>query len=161
MIRRPPRSTLFPYTTLFRSGQGCGSITAGGTSVATLRVALLVSLIATVGAACAGSGANPPMTMTATTLMLGWEQHFTLEWAADQGRNGARRVSGYVYNRHGGYALDLRPLAQAPDSSGAVIGQRIAGVPGGVGGSRRGYFEGSKLPPAHSYPVSVLGYTLA
>src|SRR2546426_5817918 len=23
MIRRPPRSTLFPYTTLFRSHQGC------------------------------------------------------------------------------------------------------------------------------------------
>ena len=42
MIRRPPRSTLFPYTTLFRSGQaqiagillvGCwlaGAATAGG-----------------------------------------------------------------------------------------------------------------------------------
>ena len=28
MIRRPPRSTLFPYTTLFRSGDGDGS--AGG-----------------------------------------------------------------------------------------------------------------------------------
>src|SRR3712207_9567925 len=28
MIRRPPRSTLFPYTTLFRSA---GSITLGGT----------------------------------------------------------------------------------------------------------------------------------
>src|SRR2546428_7830078 len=25
MIRRPPRSTLFPYTTLFRSRQGCAS----------------------------------------------------------------------------------------------------------------------------------------
>src|SRR3712207_7322911 len=25
MIRRPPRSTLFPYTTLFRSGAGCTS----------------------------------------------------------------------------------------------------------------------------------------
>src|SRR2546430_7401860 len=25
MIRRPPRSTLFPYTTLFRSGGGVGS----------------------------------------------------------------------------------------------------------------------------------------
>src|SRR6266536_4547623 len=25
MIRRPPRSTLFPYTTLFRSGAGCQS----------------------------------------------------------------------------------------------------------------------------------------
>src|SRR3712207_9219055 len=24
MIRRPPRSTLFPYTTLFRSGRPCG-----------------------------------------------------------------------------------------------------------------------------------------
>src|SRR5260370_7115315 len=24
MIRRPPRSTLFPYTTLFRSMSGCG-----------------------------------------------------------------------------------------------------------------------------------------
>src|SRR2546430_9919788 len=27
MIRRPPRSTLFPYTTLFRSGRGSVSIT--------------------------------------------------------------------------------------------------------------------------------------
>src|SRR3712207_9473178 len=27
MIRRPPRSTLFPYTTLFRSGvRGCGLV---------------------------------------------------------------------------------------------------------------------------------------
>src|SRR3712207_7089768 len=25
MIRRPPRSTLFPYTTLFRSGARCGA----------------------------------------------------------------------------------------------------------------------------------------
>src|ERR1017187_4290158 len=33
MIRRPPRSTLFPYTTLFRSGEaeGRGSETAGST----------------------------------------------------------------------------------------------------------------------------------
>src|SRR3712207_1166673 len=28
MIRRPPRSTLFPYTTLFRSGPRCGPTTA-------------------------------------------------------------------------------------------------------------------------------------
>src|SRR5258708_12825503 len=26
MIRRPPRSTLFPYTTLFRSGRSCRTI---------------------------------------------------------------------------------------------------------------------------------------
>src|SRR2546430_7790970 len=30
MIRRPPRSTLFPYTTLFRSSTGCGNIEASG-----------------------------------------------------------------------------------------------------------------------------------
>src|SRR3712207_7601442 len=31
MIRRPPRSTLFPYTTLFRSGEGGRSgVRAGG-----------------------------------------------------------------------------------------------------------------------------------
>ena len=47
--------------------------------------------------------------------MYGWEQNFTLEWAADQGQSGARRVSGYVCNRHGEYALDLRVLAQALD----------------------------------------------
>src|SRR5258708_30948669 len=37
MIRRPPRSTLFPYTTLFRSNGGNGAetftITANGTRV--------------------------------------------------------------------------------------------------------------------------------
>src|SRR3989475_11892242 len=33
MIRRPPRSTLFPYTTLFRSrGPASGSASNGGTS---------------------------------------------------------------------------------------------------------------------------------
>src|SRR3712207_9328678 len=31
MIRRPPRSTLFPYTTLFRSDLDLGDVTDGGT----------------------------------------------------------------------------------------------------------------------------------
>src|SRR2546430_7400101 len=30
MIRRPPRSTLFPYTTLFRSDQCCAGTEGGG-----------------------------------------------------------------------------------------------------------------------------------
>ena len=30
MIRRPPRSTLFPYTTLFRSGRSAGVGTVAG-----------------------------------------------------------------------------------------------------------------------------------
>src|SRR5258708_38743206 len=32
MIRRPPRSTLFPYTTLFRSSTWCPSAGPGGSS---------------------------------------------------------------------------------------------------------------------------------
>src|SRR5256885_14017319 len=33
MIRRPPRSTLFPYTTLFRSGHGYADDVVGGEKV--------------------------------------------------------------------------------------------------------------------------------
>src|SRR2546429_2981660 len=35
MIRRPPRSTLFPYTTLFRSYTICGYDTHAGAGIAT------------------------------------------------------------------------------------------------------------------------------
>src|SRR2546426_8574192 len=34
MIRRPPRSTLFPYTTLFRSPEACGQQLAGTSKAA-------------------------------------------------------------------------------------------------------------------------------
>src|SRR5947209_13339392 len=36
MIRRPPRSTLFPYTTLFRSANGCEIIIAAEKAVESL-----------------------------------------------------------------------------------------------------------------------------
>src|SRR6266545_2796115 len=40
MIRRPPRSTLFPYTTLFRSAGGCGRprVAAGSASPRPARI---------------------------------------------------------------------------------------------------------------------------
>src|SRR5258707_1595201 len=38
MIRRPPRSTLFPYTTLFRSTSRGGSCAAGGTKFCGKRI---------------------------------------------------------------------------------------------------------------------------
>src|SRR5262245_65347778 len=37
MIRRPPRSTLFPYTTLFRSRQAAGRRARGGGALGVLR----------------------------------------------------------------------------------------------------------------------------
>src|SRR2546429_6789892 len=38
MIRRPPRSTLFPYTTLFRSAVGVEEVEARGAGLAVARV---------------------------------------------------------------------------------------------------------------------------
>src|SRR3712207_7616740 len=38
MIRRPPRSTLFPYTTLFRSGRACSSLLWGGSGTVGIAV---------------------------------------------------------------------------------------------------------------------------
>src|SRR3712207_7474146 len=55
MIRRPPRSTLFPYTTLFRSGQtmSLAELTAAMQDAATVDVRgryLLAELLGAVGA---------------------------------------------------------------------------------------------------------------
>src|SRR5690348_17452286 len=45
MIRRPPRSTLFPYTTLFRSG-GARSTSAVSSSGASLKPNMLATITA-------------------------------------------------------------------------------------------------------------------
>ena len=124
-----------------------------------IRVGVLIGLVVLTSAACAETGATPPHSMTTTTLTAGWERHFTFEWAtADQGQT-SKKVSGYVYNHNGEYATSLRVLAQAVDGGGAVVGQRIAYVPGGVGGYGRAYFEVPNLPATASYRVSVWDYT--
>jgi hypothetical protein len=124
-----------------------------------IRLGLLIGLIAATTAACAGAGAPPAPGMTATTLTAGWEQHFAVEWAAAEQSPSTRNVSGYVYNQHGEFATHLRVLAQALDPAGVVVGQRIAYVPGGVGGFGRAYFIVPNLPVAESYRVSVWDYT--
>src|SRR5260370_24810280 len=65
MIRRPPRSTLFPYTTLFRSGTttiaaaGTLNITGGGhaLSVRTLNIAGTATVSGVSSSLSLGSGA--------------------------------------------------------------------------------------------------------
>ena len=131
--------------------------------MATVRFVILLGAIAAMASGCAnvGHGADPPLSVTENTLMYGWENYFSIEWAALQGRNGTQRVTGYVYNRKGEYALDLRVMAQAVDAAGTVVGQRIAFVPGGVGGSGRAYFEVPNLPVASTYRLSVYDFTWA
>jgi hypothetical protein len=110
-------------------------------------------------AAPVSAHAAPPLSMTATTLTAGWEHHFSFEWTATEQSQSSRKVSGYVYNRNGEFATSMRVLAQAVDSGGAVVGQRIAYVPGGVGGFGRAYFEVPNLPATASYRLSVWDYT--
>jgi hypothetical protein len=123
------------------------------------RLALLMILIVTTSGACASTGTAPEPRATATTLMAGWEQHFSIEWATVEQGSTARTVRGYVSSQHGEFATDLRVLAQVLDSGGDVVGQRIAYVPGGVGGFGRVYFEVPNLPASANYRVSVWDYT--
>ena len=124
-----------------------------------IRLGLLIGSIIATASACASSGAAPAPGTGYNTLMSGWEHHFKIDWTtADQGPN-TRKVSGYVYNQNGESATSLRVLAQAVDATGTVVGQRIAFVPGGVGGFGRAYFIVSNLPVADNYRVSVWDYT--
>src|SRR3712207_8940787 len=63
MIRRPPRSTLFPYTTLFRSDRTVmwpwGKITgSGGLQLLPVRTAIFTFCLATLLAASCSSAAD-------------------------------------------------------------------------------------------------------
>jgi len=120
------------------------------------RLGLVIIMIVSACAACATA---PEPRTTATTLMSGWEQHFSIEWAAVEQGSTARTVRGYVSSQHGEFATNLRVLAQAIDSDGEVVSQRIAYVPGGVGGFGRGYFEVPNLPASPNYRVSVWDYS--
>src|SRR5262249_59779809 len=113
-----------------------------------IRVGLLTSVIVTMSAACTSIGADPPLGTATTTLMAGWEQHFTVEWSVAEQSPTTRKVAGYVYNRHGEHASQVRMLAQAVDQSGTVTAQRIAFVPGGVGGAAGAHFEIPDPPTA-------------
>jgi hypothetical protein len=121
-----------------------------------IRLGLLITVMVTMSAACASYGPSPS---TTTTLMSGWEHHFSIDWTAAEQSQSSRKVSGYIYNNHGELATHLRVLAQAIDPAGAVVGNRIAYVPGGVGGFGRVYFEVPNLPVAQSYRVSIWDYT--
>jgi len=122
--------------------------------------ATLLALTALGSSACgsAMSAAITPSEST-TTLMQGWEHWFKLEWSTEREPDGEARIRGYITNEYGEAAEPLRLLGQALDTSGAVVGQRIAWVPEGVGGYERAYFEIRHLPAADHYRVSVWDYS--
>src|SRR3712207_7920358 len=73
MIRRPPRSTLFPYTTLFRS-RAVAALPGGRRSSTSLKGTVLLphAMIAPVGTAERPYAIRPHRLYTRDDLMQGW-----------------------------------------------------------------------------------------
>jgi len=117
-----------------------------------------VGLIAVVLTACGLSTHYPIPSGPTTTLIPGWERHFMLEWTVEPEHGGSRRLDGYIFNRYGEYAADVRLLVQALDASGVVVDQRIVWGPTGVGGFGRAYFDIRHLPASDHYQVFVWDY---
>src|SRR5258706_176185 len=69
MIRRPPRSTLFPYTTLFRTQAATLTITATGTGTVGLDVP--VSTAITTSGTATGGGTDYTLTTPTLTFTTG------------------------------------------------------------------------------------------
>src|SRR5256885_16438727 len=86
MIRRPPRSTLFPYTTLFRSEEACPmnlAPTTSTTAVLAMGDALAMVLLDRKGLRPEGYAALHPRGT------LGWRALFRLADPMDTGGGGA------------------------------------------------------------------------
>jgi hypothetical protein len=123
-------------------------------------VGIAALALAAVAALVYASGTFRGGQTSVTTLMSGWERHFTLEWTVDAPAGDRRRLSGYLTKQTDGHAEPMRLLVQALDAAGAVVERRVWTIPGGVGGGQRAYFEVPDLPPAHEYRVFVWDYSL-
>ena len=122
-----------------------------------MRAMVRALVLAVMAAGCATVETTPSASVT--TLMPDSERWFKLSWQAVPEKNGdQRRLRGYVVNTYGEAAARVQLLAQALDSSGAVVGQRVEWLPGVVPGFGRAYFEIPKMPKADHYRVTVWSY---
>ena len=118
-----------------------------------------LGLIAVAVTACGTTASYLTPSGSTTTLMAGWERHFTLDWTMKPEAGDTRQLEGHIFNQHGEYAVDVSLLAHALDGAGGIVGHRIAWVAGGVAGFGRSFFIIQHLPPADHYRVTVWTYT--
>jgi hypothetical protein len=108
-------------------------------------------------ASCTTSALTPPATVT--TLAPDAERWFRLTWEPVAERDGARvRLRGYLENTYAEAVGRVQLLAQALDSNGNVVDQKIAWVPGAVPAFDRVYYEIPNMRPADKYRVTVWAY---
>src|SRR5260221_12971011 len=85
MIRRPPRSTLFPYTTLFRSQaaalNGCGTLSILSPFSVPGGLVMRISLLAIAAATVAAVGTTPLKAQSGEEIILA-DPAFSLTFAA-------------------------------------------------------------------------------
>jgi len=122
-----------------------------------MRTAMLVVVLAVAAAGCATSDTTPSASVT--TLMPDTERWFRLSWEATPERDAQlRRLRGYVENTYGEAADQVQLLAQALDTSGAVVGQKVQWLSGVVPGFGRASFDIPNMPNADHYRVTVWSY---
>jgi hypothetical protein len=68
------------------------------------------------------------------------------------------RLRGYLENTYGEAVGRVQLLAQALDTSGNVVDQKIAWVPGAVPAFDRVYYEIPSMLTANRYRVTVWAY---
>jgi hypothetical protein len=108
-------------------------------------------------AGCTTAALTPSATVT--TLAPGAESWFRLSWEPVPEIDGAHvRLRGYLENTYGEAVGRVQLLAQALDTSGNVVDQKIAWVPGAVPAFDRVYYEIPSLRTANQYRVTVWAY---
>src|SRR3989449_3656844 len=130
MIRRPPRSTLFPYTTLFRSHPAKEPCVRTGTALGVMLVALLVSPVAAQTIDPINGFAiepfNPACTLDGgpTSIIAGRDGNL---WFTERFGNKIGRIAPTS-----GLITEFRQVLTAGNPSGITSTPRgIAGRPGG------------------------------
>ena len=105
----------------------------------------------------AATAATPPVhAAELRPLEEGSERFFSVTWDAAQ-RQGRPVVEGYVNNTSPYTVGNVRVLVDSFDAAGYVVDQRIAWVPGTLGGDDRLYFE-VPVDAAPRYGVRVFSY---
>jgi hypothetical protein len=109
-------------------------------------------------ASCTTADISPSATVT--TLMPDAERWFRLiSWEPVPENDGAHvRLRGYLENTYGEAVGRVQLLAQALDTSGNVVDQKIAWVPGAVPAFDRVYYEIPSMLTANRYRVTVWAY---
>jgi hypothetical protein len=108
-------------------------------------------------ASCSTAAITPSATVT--TLSPDAERLFRLSWESVPEHDGTHmRLRGYVENLYGEVAARVQLLAQALDTSGNIIDQKIEWLPGTVSSFGRAYYEIPNMRSANQYRVTVWAF---